>query len=138
MQRATPNEVQPHIVYMDDVDQRDAIDGLLGVLSVADFMTPAIALARGGATLAIPRHEAAEAAEILEAARIASWSWAVSGDYVLCDVDRKQARRACRLLALEYHAPPPAWTGRVWLVFALLSGLGLAAAMFLAVTGGAG
>lgn len=130
---------QPTIVYMDDVDQRDAIDGLLGVLSTADWITPSYALLRGGQSLAVYREEAAEADAILKQAGIESWAWMVNGDYILFNVSDKDTYRACRLLGLQ---PPaklvPAWAGRVWLVFALLSTAGLAAAMFLAVTGGAG
>jgi len=129
---------QPTIEYVhSNTGDRDLVDDLLGIGAACDWVTPAIALARGGATLAIPRAEAGEAAALLKRARIPSWSWAVSGDYMLLDVDRKHARRACRLLDLEYHAPPPAWTGRVWLVFAALSAAGLAAALFLLATGGA-
>jgi len=140
MQRANTHEVQPHIVYCDDVDQRDAIDGLdrvLGFLSTADFLTPSYALLRGGQSLAIYREDAAEAAVLLRQAGIASWGWMIDGRYMLLNVADRDTYRACKLLGLR----PPAklvssWWGRIWWLFALLSGLGLAAAMFLAVTGG--
>lgn len=111
---------QPNIelVEVEEEDRGDWLDDALGVMAMGDWITPSLALARGGATLAIPRHEAAEAAAVLKAARIPSWSWQVSGSYMLLDVRREDARRACRLLGLEYQKPPSAWSGRVLLVLA--------------------
>ncbi len=117
---------QPNIEIVTDDDRTeggDWLDGALGILAAGDFITPGMSLARGGARLAIPRGEAIEAAAILKAARIASWSWQASGDYMLLDVPRDRARDACKLLGLDYQKPPSAWSGRVLLVLALGSGL---------------
>ena len=43
--------------YVTD-DDGDWLDGALGVMATADWVTPSLALARGGATLAVPRAEA--------------------------------------------------------------------------------
>lgn len=132
---------QPNIEIVEDVEEEDRgdwLDGALGILSTADWVTPAMSLARGGATLAIPKAEATGAAAILKAARIPSWGWMISGHYMLFDVDRKDARRACRLLGLQYQKPASAWSGRVLLVVALGSGALLAWFVFAMLTIGGG
>lgn len=114
---------QPNIEVVTDVEeQADWLDGALGILSTADWLTPAMAIARGGASMAVPRAEAAEAAAILRAARIPSWAWQVNGGYIVFDVPQERARDVCRLLGLQYRKPASTWSGRVALVVALGSG----------------
>ena len=117
MQRAIQ---EPTIEYVTD-DDDDAFDAALGVMATADWVTPSLALARGGATLAIPRGEAWEALRTLDQAGIASWGRMLSGGYLLLDVHREDAPRACALLGLEYRRPPSAWSGRLLLLLGLCS-----------------
>ena len=107
------------IVEVEDVSGADWLDGALGVMATADWMTPSLALARGGATLAVPRAEAWDALRTLDQAGIASWGRMLSGGYMLLDVRREDARRACALLGLEYRKPPSAWSGRLLLLLGL-------------------
>jgi hypothetical protein len=116
MQRAIQ---EPTIEYVTDDDDADWLDDALGVMATADWLTPSLALARGGATLAVPRAEAWDALRTLDQAGIASWGRMLSGGYMLLDVRREDARRACALLGLEYRKPPSAWSGRVLLLVAL-------------------
>ena len=107
------------LVEVEEEDRGDWLDGALGVMATADWVTPSLALVRGGATLAIPRAAAWEALRTLDAAGIASWGRMLSGGYMLIDVHREDARRACALLGLEYRKPPSAWSGRLLLLLGL-------------------
>lgn len=132
-------DTQPTIEIVEDAggEAHDWLDDVLAVGASMDWVTPALALARGGATLAVWRHEHRDAQQTLRHAGIPAWGWTVAGDYILVNVPRDDARRACVLLGL---APPEklpsALWGRVWLVFALLAVLGTTAALFL-LAGGA-
>jgi len=94
-------------------------DDAFDIMTATDWVTPSLALARGGATLAVPRAEAWDALRTLDAAGIASWGRMLSGGYMLIDVRREDARRACALLGLEYRKPPSAWSGRLLLLLGL-------------------
>jgi hypothetical protein len=101
------------------VTDDDVLDAALGFMATADWVTPSLALARGGATLAVPKAQAFVALRTLDAAGIASWGRMLSGGYMLLDVRREDARRACALLGLEYRKPPSAWSGRLLLLLGL-------------------
>ena len=79
-------------------------DGGLGAPSLA---------ARGGAMLAVPKAQRLPLDQPIASGRM------LSGGYMLLDVHRDDAPRACRLLGLEYRKPPSAWSGRVLLLVAL-------------------
>ena len=137
---------QPTIEIVDDADgelwpPRDAwLDSALDGVAALDGITTLHSLLGGGAVLGVWREEYISAQRTLHDAGIPAWAWRVEGDYILVDVPRDDARRACVLLGLAYQAPPTelpsALWGRVWLVFALLAVLGTTAALFL-LAGGA-
>jgi len=132
--RASIKEPQPTIEYVHPDSDRDLLDNVLGILSTADWVTPSYALLRGGQSLAVYREEAAEADAILKQAEIPSWAWAVDGDFVIFNVADADTYRACRLLGLQPPAKlPPAWVGRLWWLFAALSGLGIVAGILMIV-----
>ena len=73
-------------------------DKFLRIGSTFDWITPATAIARGGAAFQVRKEDIAIAQEVLKEAGIKSWAWQEIGGVYHFDVPKKDRNRTQRVL----------------------------------------